>query len=129
MYQPPPGQKQEYDQYPLQDTQFTNQPPITRSPFDDDQYPTDNTPMHYDQQPLLNHPPYPPQNLYPSHPGDVSPYPTYTNSSPSIPQHFNPPSPNMHYGEAPRRQPRRFKTSNFCFFLLTINPFEFNTIV
>lgn len=113
MYQPPPGQKSEYDQYPLQDTQFTNQPPITRSPFDDDRYPADNPPMHYDQQPLLHNPPsYPPSNVYPPHPGD-SPYPSYPGSSPSIPQQFNPPSPNMHYGEAPRRQPRRFKTSKF----------------
>lgn len=122
MYQP--NQKSEHDQFPLQDTQFSNQPPITRSPFDDDHYPADQHMPQYDHQPLLasgmppgppGPPGYPPVNNapYPPSPGGASPYPSYSNnsSSPTIPQYFNPPSPNMHYGEAPRRQPRRYKTS------------------
>ncbi|CAO0802047.1 unnamed protein product [Mucor circinelloides] len=118
MYQP--NQKSEHDQFPLQDTQFSNQPPVTRSPFDDDHYPADQHMPQYDHQPLLASgmppgPGYPPVNNppYPPSPGDTSPYPSYSNnsSSPTIPQYFNPPSPNMHYGEAPRRQPRRYKTT------------------
>ncbi|KAK4510924.1 Chitin synthase, class 2 [Mucor velutinosus] len=119
MYQP--NQKSEHDQFPLQDTQFSNQPPVTRSPFDDDHYPADQHMPQYDHQPLLassmppGPPGYPPVNNppYPPSPGDTSPYPSYSNnsSSPTIPQYFNPPSPNMHYGEAPRRQPRRYKTT------------------
>jgi chitin synthase len=124
MYQPPPGQKSESDQFPLQDTQFSNQPPITRSPFDDDHYPADQHMPQYDHQPLLasgmNQPPtqYPPVN--PPYPpaSPSSPYPPYNagGAPPSpndVPQYFTPPSPNMHYGEVPRRQPRRYKTSKF----------------
>lgn len=120
MYQP--GQKSEQDQFPLQDTQFSNQPPVTRSPFDDDHYPADQHMPQYDHQPLLASgmaptPPvgggYPPVNNppYPPSPGETSPYPSYNSNSPTTPQFFTPPSPNMHYGEAPRRQPRRYKTS------------------
>lgn len=115
MYQPPPGQKSEHDQFPLQDTQFSHQPPVTRSPFDDDHYPADQHTPQYDHQPLLDshnqYPPAPPSN-FPSSPGG-SPYPQYNTNSPTggPPTYFAPPSPNMHYGEAPRRQPRRYKTS------------------
>lgn len=121
MYQPPPGQKSEHDQFPLQDTQFSHQPPVTRSPFDDDNYPADQHMPQYDHQPLLDsgvgpNLPYPPvnNNYPPSSPG-ASPYPQYNSNSPvgGPPTYFTPPSPNMHYGEAPRRQPRRYKTSRF----------------
>lgn len=140
MYQPPPGQKSEQDQFPLQDTQFSHQPPVTRSPFDDDNYPADQHMPQYDHQPLLDsaagpnlpyppvdnsyppvdnsYPPplnsYPPQNnSYPPASPSASPYPQYNSNSPvgGPPTYFTPPSPNMHYGEAPRRQPRRYKTS------------------
>ncbi|CAO3670727.1 unnamed protein product [Rhizopus stolonifer] len=99
------GTKPEHDQFPLQDTQFSHQPPVHRSPFEDP-YPEDQP--HYDQQPLLNSaPPYPPTN-FPTSPMDSSPYPP----SPVVPVTFNdPPSPNMHYGQAPTRQPRRYKTT------------------
>ncbi|KAI8354001.1 chitin synthase 2 [Blakeslea trispora] len=117
---PPPDHKAEHDQYPLQDTQFSNQPPVSRSPFDDDHYPADQHMPAYDQQPLLASGMAPAS--YPSHPyppgppspggGMMSPYPSYGGeSSPATPQYFNPPSPNMHYGEAPKRQPRRYKTT------------------
>jgi chitin synthase len=66
---------------------------------------------------LLTSPPsYPPPN-FPASPGDVpSPYPPYNAGppSPGVPVNFaTPTSPNMHYGQAPRRQPRRYKTSKF----------------
>ncbi|CEP15640.1 hypothetical protein [Parasitella parasitica] len=109
--------KSEHDQYPLQDTQFSNQPPVSRSPFEDDHYTVDQHTSHYDNQPLLHSTGgvYPPvQNSpYPPSPGVASPYPSYSNnsSSPTVPQYFNPPSPNMHYGDVPKRQPRRYKTT------------------
>lgn len=122
MYQPPPpGQKSEQDQFPLQDTQFSHQPPVSRSPFDDDHYPADQHMPQYDHQPLLDsgmgaNPQYPPVNNYPPPPSPgSSPYPQYNTNSPvgGPPTYFTPPSPNMHYGEAPRRQPRRYKTSKY----------------
>jgi chitin synthase len=58
---------------------------------------------------MPQHPP-----AFPSSPG-ASPYPQYNTNSPvgGPPTYFTPPSPNMHYGEAPRRQPRRYKTSKY----------------
>ena len=106
---PPPGHKSEYDQYPLQDTQFAPQPVERMDPFADP-YPDQQRPA-YDNQPLLRDPPqpfYPPDNSFhqeqPQQPGgSPSPRPAFV----------APPSPNMHYGGAPRRQPRRYKTSKF----------------
>ncbi|ORY91906.1 chitin synthase 2 [Syncephalastrum racemosum] len=106
---PPPGhhQKSEYDQYPLQDTQFAAQPVDRGDPFADpySEEHQQNMPV-YDNQPLLNNPTgsfgYPPPGT-PAAP--ASPF-----QQPS-PQMQPPPSPNMHYGGAPRRQPRRYKTT------------------
>jgi chitin synthase len=124
MYQP--SNNPEQDQYPLQDTQFSNQPPVNRSPFEDP-YPDEHgTPAH---QPLLNSQTtvYPPSGNFQNTP----PYPPYHNnnsSSPVVPQDnyvgFNPPSPNMHYGEAPRRQVRRYKTSKVSFFIVIIKRYH-----
>ena len=122
----PPGQKSEYDQYPLQDTQFAQQPvdraepfrPQTVDPFAD---PYPDQPQHgYDHQPLLRdtpqfpsaEPPYPPQQQQPGFMAPPSPQPPYgAPTSPNMQYGGAPPSPNMHYGGAPRRQPRRYKTS------------------
>ncbi|KAF7728325.1 Chitin synthase, class 1 [Apophysomyces ossiformis] len=92
--------KSEHDQYPLHETQFVPQQMDRGSPFADP-YPEEpqHAPGAYDSQPLLNNPsqpPYPMPNTPPSN------YPQYPPA---------PPSPNMHYGEAPRRQPRRYKTT------------------
>ncbi|KAI8376085.1 chitin synthase 1 [Radiomyces spectabilis] len=105
---PPPGPtpKSEYDQYPMHETQFVPQPIDRNSPFADP-YPEEpaHQPGAYDHQPLLRDnsaPSY--QEPYPHHqPSPVSPGAVY-------PQ-FAPPSPNIRYGEAPRRQPRRYKTT------------------
>lgn len=128
----PEGPKPEHDQFPLQDTQFSNQPPVHRSPFEDP-YPEDQP--HFDKQPLLTSPAYPPTQYptsppppnFPGSPAVQQPYPPFNNNpspvSPGVPAYFNPapPSPNMHYGQAPRRQPRRFKTSkNFSFYISRI---------
>ncbi|KAI9314902.1 chitin synthase 2 [Dichotomocladium elegans] len=101
---PPPGHKAEYDQYPLQDTQFAPQqvdradpfrsPPT--DPFADPYIDHHHQHQHqaYDNQPLLRDAPsYPSSDTY------------------QRPVFAAPPSPNMHYGVAPRRQPRRYKTT------------------
>nr|P87073.1 RecName: Full=Chitin synthase 1; AltName: Full=Chitin-UDP acetyl-glucosaminyl transferase 1; AltName: Full=Class-II chitin synthase 1 [Phycomyces blakesleeanus NRRL 1555(-)]BAA19857.1 chitin synthase [Phycomyces blakesleeanus] len=101
-----PGQKQEHDQYPLHDTQFVPQQMDRNSPFADP-YPEDQPPPSgYDHQPLLrdNAPSYPPDPF-----GQPGGYPPQSTMYP--PQPMGPPSPNMRYGEAPRRQPRRYKTT------------------
>ncbi|KAI8150386.1 chitin synthase 1 [Fennellomyces sp. T-0311] len=95
---PPPTHKNDYDQFPMQETHFS--PRHERaSPFADP-YPVDN-------QPLLRH-----QNSGPGSPfmgggsphmGGGSPHPTF-----AFQQH---PPQNAHYGEAPRRVPRRYKTT------------------
>lgn len=122
---PPPGHGPENDHYPLQETQFSNNPgPINRSPFEDPYHEEQNQGA-FDHQPLLNshaggYPPAPgtPATYPPSPGGSLPQYP----SSPSTPggayPTYNPPSPNMHYGDAPRRQPRRYKTSKFSSFVL-----------
>ncbi|KAI9019533.1 chitin synthase 1 [Phycomyces nitens] len=102
-----PGQKQEHDQYPLHDTQFVPQQMDRNSPFADP-YPEDQPPpTGYDHQPLLrdNAPSYPPDPF--GQPGGG--YPPQQTMYP--PQPMGPPSPNMRFGDAPRRQPRRYKTT------------------
>jgi len=96
MYQPPPGSGQptggnsnSYDQYPLHDTQFSSQPVNRAAQYTADPYPDDFQTQDYMAQPLLQ----------PAH------------GSPHQGVHFNPPSPGPHFGEAPRRQPRRYKTT------------------
>ncbi|KAI7851910.1 chitin synthase 1 [Circinella umbellata] len=105
---PPPGHKSEYDQFPLQDTQFAPQPVERMDPFADP-YPDQQRPA-YDNQPLLRDPPQP---FYPSDNSfHQEQQPQQPGSSPSPHAAFAaPPSPNMHYGGAPRRQPRRYKTT------------------
>jgi hypothetical protein len=98
-----PGSQGEFDQYPMQDSSFSSRP-INRGnvgynladPFDDT-----NTPYSDSMnQPLLNSP---------------SPSPSgYFDNGSGV--RFNPPaSPGPHFGEAPRRQPRRYKTSKSFF--------------
>ncbi|CAM0142439.1 unnamed protein product [Umbelopsis sp. WA50703] len=99
----PPGG---YDSYPLSDTHFSPQPMdrnpgYAADPFDDHHQAT--TP-NYDSQPLLQN-----QNMdFPE------PYPSPSPYGPPSPHvHMNyPPSPGdgLHYGPAPRRVPRRYKT-------------------
>lgn len=109
---PVPGHKSEYDQYPLQDTQFAPQPMDRGDPFADP-YPAEHPQAQaaYDHQPLLRD-----NNMYPPPP---QPDPTYMAEQPSPYPQYAPASPNMHYGGAPRRQPRRYKTSKFlvCSFI------------
>lgn len=105
MYPAPQGTPHgEYDQYPMQDTSFLSQP-VNRGghpgyqhadPFDDNSGGYSES-MH---EPLLNSP-------------APSPSPSgYIDNNSGV--HFVPPaSPGPHFGEAPRRQPRRYKTSTF----------------
>ncbi|KAG0749821.1 hypothetical protein G6F57_002962 [Rhizopus arrhizus] len=106
--------RSEHEQFPLHDTQFSYQPPVHNTPFGDT-YQEEQPQPFYDNQPLLTSPPYPPVHR-PPNPAVGSPYPPYQNPgppSPGIPGNLNPlpPSPTMHYGQAPRRQPRRYKTT------------------
>lgn len=96
---PPTHHKSEYDQYPMHETNFSPRPGDRGSPFADPYM--DQPPMqrnNFDHQPLLQQPASP-----------------YVGGSPH-PVQFMPGSPNPHYGEAPRRQPRRYKTSKFFTF-------------
>ncbi|KAI7874287.1 chitin synthase 1 [Lichtheimia hyalospora FSU 10163] len=90
---PPTHHKSEYDQYPMHETNFSPRPGDRGSPFAD---PYMDPPMqrnNFDHQPLLQQPASP-----------------YVGGSPR-PVQFMPGSPNPRYGEAPRRQPRRYKTT------------------
>ena len=94
---PPTHHKSEYDQYPMHETNFSPRPGDRGSPFAD---PYMDPPMqrnNFDHQPLLQQPASP-----------------YVGGSPR-PVQFMPGSPNPRYGEAPRRQPRRYKTSKLSF--------------
>ncbi|KAI9316417.1 chitin synthase 1 [Dichotomocladium elegans] len=86
--QPPQGFKSEYDQYPVYDSQFAPAQPVDRATVVDPY--AAHHPGGYDNQPLL-------RDIRQPYPAD---YPR-----------FAPPSPNLHYGGAPRRQPRRYKTT------------------
>jgi chitin synthase len=105
----PPGGA--YDQYPLTDTHFSPQlmdrnPGYAADPFDD--HHQQPIPGNYDSQPLLQHQNSDYRDPYPS----SSPYGA---PSPHVQMSF-PPSPGgdgMHYGEAPRRVPRRYKTGKY----------------
>lgn len=120
---PPPGGKSEYDQYPL--NQFTAHEMDRSSPFSDP-YPQENpgqNPGVYDHQPLLHHtdtpggfhtpggPPPPGAGGPPPPFAPPSPHANFVADSPQMAPAFSPDSPNLHYGAAPRRQPRRFKTT------------------
>lgn len=109
---PPPGNS-DHDQYPL--NQFTAHDMDRSSPFSDP-YPQEAPgPGGFDHQPLLHNPPMgfqppPPPGGPPSPFAEPSPHAGFA-PSPQVPGSYPPGSPNLHYGAAPRRQPRRFKTS------------------
>jgi hypothetical protein len=99
MYPRPPqppthSGNEEFEEYPLNDTRFIEQRPVMQSPFID-VYPADRPRIQpYDSnQPLLRTTP-PPVMPMPS-PNNIS----YNDSAPG------------YYTVAPRRQPRRYKTS------------------
>ncbi|KAI8069868.1 chitin synthase 2 [Gongronella butleri] len=111
--QPSPGPNRDYDQYPM--NQFTAQEVERASPFADPSYP----PPGHDSQPLLHNtvepgfhavPPPPQHGGQPSPHANFAPSP-HANFAPSPQFPNDPSSPNLHYGSAPRRQPRRFKTT------------------
>lgn len=111
---PPPGhQTPEYDQYPMQDTHFAPPQHVDRGDPFADPYPDHAAaPGAYDNQPLLRGSPAPyPRNDEYFSPGAGAGAPP--SPQPEFPA-FTPPSPNMHYGGAPRRQPRRYKTSKLA---------------
>lgn len=108
----------EFEQYPLNDTNFVEQRPVMQSPFADpfsasveQNYTVEQhePPMPiYDtsNQPLLNNPPPMPQpfseNRYP----DTPPAPNGLGGGGSGNE-----APPFYFTGAPRRQPRRYKTS------------------
>ncbi|KAI9496241.1 chitin synthase 1 [Zychaea mexicana] len=98
MYRSPPPvhSKNDYDQYAMQETHFSPRHG-GGSPFAD--------PFPVDNQPLLR----------PQHSGTGSPFMGHTPppmGSPRPQFGYQPGSPgNAHYGEAPRRVPRRYKTT------------------
>lgn len=120
MYPQPPqppthAGNDEFEEYPLNDTHFVEQRPVMQSPFTN-LYPQEVPPrlQPYDSnQPLLPNPsppplmpmPYPETNQYPDLPPHIS-YDINTNGS----------SPG-YYTNAPRRQPRRYKTSKLVHYL------------
>ncbi|ORX47248.1 chitin synthase 2 [Hesseltinella vesiculosa] len=63
-----------------------------------------------DNQPLLHDGPPPPFGAQPSPHANFAPSP-HANFAPSPQFPNDPASPNLHYGSAPSRQPRRFKTT------------------
>ncbi|KAG2225556.1 hypothetical protein INT45_013667 [Circinella minor] len=89
------------EQYPLQDTSFSNQPAMQRGhdPFNEEQQ------QHVEtmNQPLLGSPASPQVN------SPRSPFSRTVGGGGGI-QFVEPSSPGPRYGEAPRRQPRRYKT-------------------
>ncbi|KAI8577002.1 hypothetical protein K450DRAFT_253911 [Umbelopsis ramanniana AG] len=103
MYPAPHGTSQgEYDQYPMQDTTFLSQP-VNRGGHPGYQHadPFDDHNAGYSEsmnEPLLNSPaPSPSPSGYPDNNSGIK---------------FAPPaSPGPYFGEAPRRQPRRYKTT------------------
>lgn len=119
---PPTAGKSEYDQYPM--NQFTAHEMDRSSPFADP-YPQEAPGQAggFDHQPLLhnneaaafhhgggmNMPSAPPGGP-PSPYGQPSPHANFA-PSPHVSSFPTPDSPNLHYGAAPRRQPRRFKTT------------------
>ncbi|KAI8636718.1 chitin synthase 2 [Parasitella parasitica] len=97
----------EYEQYPLNDTSFVEQRPVMQSPFADpfsaaiDQsYSVEqHEPPMPSNQPLLNHPPPMPQPFSEKRYPDTSPFPPENET------------PSFYFTGAPRRQPRRYKTT------------------
>lgn len=88
------------EQYPLQHTNFSNEPPMERGPQSYNDFDTT-------QQPLLGSPNSPN--------GPRSPFSRVAGGGGGVQFIEQPPPPPMspgspYYGEAPRRQPRRYKT-------------------
>ncbi|KAI9322292.1 chitin synthase 1 [Dichotomocladium elegans] len=93
MYRTPqPVHNNGSNQYPMQETRYTPRPNDRGGPPFPDPYNMDEPARAYDHQPLLRQ--------QPDQPFGGSPRPVQ----------FMPGTPNMHYGEAPRRQARRYKT-------------------
>lgn len=107
MYPAPHGSSPgQYDEFPMQENSFSSRPINrgggsynTADPFDDSHTPYSDA-MN---QPLLHSPTPTPAGGFFDNSSSIG-----NNSG----LHFAaPPSPSAHYGEAPRRQPRRYKTS------------------
>lgn len=86
------------EQYPLQDTSFHNSPTMQRG----------NDPLTYPEEvppsdPMMREP------LLSSPDGPRSPFSRVVGGGGGV-QFIEPQSPGPRYGEAPRRQPRRYKT-------------------
>lgn len=94
------------EQYPLQDTTFSHQPPMERGhdplSFHDEQHQQ----IEAMEQPLLGSPATPNPN------GPRSPFSRVQGGGGGL-QFVEPASPGPRYGEAPRRQPRRYKTGKY----------------
>jgi hypothetical protein len=113
MYPQPPrppthNRNDEFEEYPLNDTGFIEQRPVMQSPFIEAYPPEERQPrlQPYDSnQPLLQTNPSPP----PVMPMPM-PYPDNNRYSVTPPISYDGSSP-VYYTNAPRRQPRRYKTS------------------
>lgn len=138
MYPPPPtgppqlpshlGSDDEYDQYPLNERDFIERTPVMQSPFSDP-YPveTHEPPMPtYDSQPLLqqNHPimptamPLPYANNRYSTPTSPPPNQDVFNDNNKFNTEGTTPP---YFTGAPRRQPRRYKTSKYSLHVLFVS--------
>ncbi|CAO3637942.1 unnamed protein product [Cunninghamella blakesleeana] len=107
---PPPQNKSEYDQYPL--NQFTAHEMDRSSPFADPYPQEHNQPLLQSNDPSGFQMPPPGGSGIPnpSSPFYEPPSP-HANFAPSPQAPTFPTSPNMRYGQAPGRQPRRYKTT------------------
>lgn len=129
---PPHGDEQDFERYPLETTRFNEQQPVMQqSPFEDSYTVEEHAPPIpvYEDQPLLQSSQpitSPPPRMSPSIPmpfPDHGPYSSVPTNEP-YPQY--PPaaigetfgnqadSPPVYFTGAPRRQPRRYKTSKKC---------------
>jgi chitin synthase len=125
--QRPPHGEEEFERYPLE-TRFNEQQPVLQqSPFEDYVVEEHAPPLPvYEDQPLLqtSQPVMSPPRMSPSIPmpfPDHGPYSSVPTNEP-YPQYppadmgesFGNNSPDMYFTGAPRRQPRRYKTSKKC---------------
>lgn len=129
---PPHGDEEDYDRYPLETTRFNEQQPVLhqQSPFEDSYTVEEHAPPIpvYEDQPLLHNSqpiispqispsipmPSPGHSPYSSVPTN-EPYPQY----PTADIGDNGQQP-VYFTGAPRRQPRRYKTSKKCLFFLSL---------
>ncbi|KAI7905099.1 chitin synthase 1 [Cokeromyces recurvatus] len=140
---PPHKEDEEFENYPLNNTNFVEQRPVMQSPFTDSYVVEEHTPpipTYESSQPLLPHnnqsstampiPPQPPSSNMISpfadgpFPFSDGPPPPLSMPSPFAEHPMSPPiidnnnnnnfgneSPPVYYTGAPRRQPRRYKTT------------------